>query len=194
MSVILAIVSANCLVMPADYLRDSVVARLLDGEDIRVFYGEKNRKVRFEGLAADCLLWEEWGWEEERQGLDPEHVRLDISEADSVWVYLPLHEIKKRNLAHEALFGAGGCLAGMPVMVLALTGVALLTDPCKNSNDWGCGIGLGFTVLYGGSALGAIAGGAVGIYYYEKHTLRPRSQAKTQLFIDRVDELRGSNE
>jgi hypothetical protein len=194
MSLLLAIVSANYLVMPAYYLRDSVVVRLLDGEDIRVFYGEQNRKVRFEGLAADCLLWEEGGWEKERRGLDPEHVRLDVSEADSVWVYLPLHEIKKGSLAQEALFGAGGCLAGMPVGVVALTGVALLTDPCKNSDDWGCGIGLGFTVLYGGSALGGIAGCGTGIYFYESRALRPLSPAKTQLFLGRIMELGGSNE
>ncbi len=121
-------------------------------------------------------------------------MRLDLSEIDSVWVYLPLHEIRKRNLAHEAVFGAGGCLAGMPVMVLALTGVALLANPCRNSEDPWCEFGLGMMIICGGSALGAIAGCAGGIYYYESRALRPPSQAKTQLFVERIMELGGSAE
>jgi hypothetical protein len=175
-------------VMPAEYLRDSAVALLLLDEDIEVFYGENRQRLRFRGLSDGGILLEESGWG--RRGLLPEYKRLELSEIDSVWVFVPLHDIKDRGPLESLLFAGGSAALGVPVGIGAMVGLLFLAiDLSDTPLDIGDAIALGYAAMYDGACLGGIGGCMVGSYLYEKKVARPPSQAKTQTLLDRIMEL-----
>jgi hypothetical protein len=175
-------------VMPAEYLRDSAVALLLLDEDIEVFYGENRQRLRFRGLSDGGILLEESGWERGRRGLLPEYKRLELSEIDSVWVFVPLHDIKDRGPLESLLFAGGSAALGVPVGMAVMSGLFALAI-MESPMNIGDAIALGYAAMYGGACLGGIGGCTVGSYLYEKKVARPPSQAKTQTLLDRIMEL-----
>ena len=190
--ILFAILLADYLVMPAEYLCDPTVAILLMDEDIEVFYRDRSERIRFRGLAAGDLLLDESGWERERerQGLYPEYVRLALSEIDSVWVYLPLHDIADKNHLQGYLVAGGSAAVGVPVGIAATLGLIVLAIDLSDSYiDMGTGLALGYLALYGGGCLGAVGGCLAGSCLYERKIARPQSKAKTQTLLDRVSEL-----
>lgn len=122
----LAILLADYLVMPGEYLGDPTVAILLMDEDIEVFYGKNKKRLRFQGLAAGDLLLEEAGWERERRNLDTDYVRPKLSEIDSIRVCLPLHDIKDRGPLQGCLVAGGSAALGVPVGIAATFGLVVL--------------------------------------------------------------------
>ncbi len=191
MILLLALLSDH-LVIPAEYLRDPTVGILLLGEDIRVFWGKESRRVRFRGLAVEDLLLEESRWERGGCNLDPEYLRMVLSEIDSVWVYLPLHDIKDKGPLEECLV-PGGCAAiGVPVGIAgAFSLFCILVNMSGTPIDMGISLALGYLAIYSGGCLGAVGGWCIGSYIYEKNIGRPASEAKTQLLLDRLRELGG---
>ncbi len=121
----LLILLADYLVMPGEYLRDPTVAVLLMDEDIKVFYGNKSRRMRFKGLSELGQVLEESSWEAERRGPYTEQVELNISEIDSVWVYLPLHDVKDIGLLKECLIAGGSAAVGVPVGIATALGLII---------------------------------------------------------------------
>lgn len=55
MILLLAFLSDD-LIIRTEYLRDPTVGILFFDEDIRVFWGEESKRVRFRGPAAEDLL------------------------------------------------------------------------------------------------------------------------------------------
>ncbi|MGC8894657.1 MAG: hypothetical protein ACP5QG_07410 [candidate division WOR-3 bacterium] len=191
MILLMALLSDH-LAMPGEYLRDTSVATLLLDEDIEVFYDKKQKRVRFQGLTAGDLLLEESVWESERRGLGQEYLGLSLSEIDSVWVYLPLHDIKDLGPIHGTLV-MGGCAAlGVPVGMATMLGLLYIYIETRDFyGDIGTAIALAYLTLYSGTCLGAAGGCVTGAYIYDKRISRPASGAKTQMLLDRVMELRG---
>jgi len=190
--ILLLTLLSDYLVMPAEYLGDPTVALLLLDEDIEFFYGENRKRIRFQGLSEGGLLLEESGWERERRGLPTEYTRLKLSEIDSVWVHIPLHDIKDRGPLEGCLVAGGSAALGVPVGIAGMFGLLILAINLSDTYlDIGSAIALGYIALYGGSCLGGVGGCIAGSYLYEKKVLRPPSQAKTQILMDRLTELGG---